>query len=253
MLPDGGSDKTSQDNSSKNDPREIFKQIVQDQTVKKDANLRGRTQSSWMAEWVQWIHGHSVNYTGLNGEVLFTRGGLGYGYKFSGGPRIQTDPDYSEDVYITKDVPIYINVRTAFYFIGEPHPFGTLNTLSNVMAACRDDHGRGQIKKNEIVKLVNKEDTNDANNIRIALTANYVECFGIEVTVDPNSLLADQFEFPVERGAQLSGCAVGEICILSSLPEGDYVIETKNTGARMYGSSSSFTIHVGTKRTLVQF
>jgi hypothetical protein len=230
-----------------------FKKTIQGRAVDKNANFRGRTQSSWMAEWVQWIHGHSVNYTGLNGEILFTRGGLGYGYQFPGGPRIQIGPDYKEEVFITDDVPIYINVRTAFYFVGEPHPFGTLNTLSNVISACRDDHSRGRVVKSEIVKLVNPDKIEDDKNFRVPLDYNYNESFGISVTVDPNSLLADQFEFAVERGAQLSGCAVGDICILSSLPNGDYAIVTSNTGARGYQSSSTFIVHVGPKRFMTPF
>jgi hypothetical protein len=230
-----------------------FRETIEEKLVPKDANFRGRTQSSWMSEWVQWMHGHSVNYTGLNGEILFTRGGLSYAYQFSGGPRIQIGPDYKEEVFITSDVPIYVNVRTAFYFVGEPHPFGTLNTLSNVIAACRDDHSRGRLTRNEIIKLVNPENIDDKANIKAPLNSNYIESFGIIVTVDPNSLLADQFEFPVERGSQLTGCAVGEICILDSLPNGDYVIATANTGARGYQSSSTFVIHVGPKRFMSPF
>jgi|GEM_PF-2694745 len=230
-----------------------FGQLISSKTVKKDENFRGRTQSSWMSEWVQWMHGHSVIYAGLNGEILFTRGGLSYGYQFPGAPRTQVGPDYVEEVYITNDVPIYVNVRTAFYFVGEPHPFGNLTTLGNVLAACRDDHSRGDIREDEIIKLVNPKKIDDKANKKVALNSNYVESFGINVFVDPNSLLADQFEFPVEKGVQLSGCAVGEICILRSLPNGDYAIVTSNTGARGYKSSSTFIIHVGAKRTLNQY
>ncbi len=103
--------------------------IIKKKSVKANDNFRGRTQSSWMAEWVQWMHGHSVDYTGFNGEILFTRGGLSYGYQNTGGPRVQIGPNYKEEVFITSDVPIYVNECTAFYFIGEHHPFGDLKML----------------------------------------------------------------------------------------------------------------------------
>jgi len=230
-----------------------FAKLIKNKTVKKEDSFRGRSQSSWMAEWVQWMHGHAVNYAGLNGEALFTRGGLSYGYKFAGAARTQVAPDYKEEVFITNNVPIYVNLRTAFYFTGEPHPFGNLTTLTNVLAACRDDHSRGTIKQNEIVKLTNRENIDDPANPRAPLDSNYVESFGVNVTVDPHSVLADEFEFPVEKGAPLNGCAVGDICILRSLPDGDYAIITSNTGARGYTSSSTFIIHVGTSRFIYPF
>ena len=99
------------------------------QFVNKDDIIRGMTLSSWLGQWVQWVHGASVDYKGRPGEILFTRGGLSYGYELQGGPRKQVSPEYKEDVYITPNVPIYINVRTAFYFVGEPHPFGSLDTV----------------------------------------------------------------------------------------------------------------------------
>lgn len=213
-------------------------------------NFRGKTLSSWMAEWLQWMHSSSVSYGGRNGEIVFTRGNLSYEYKVVGGPRIQIDPDkpYREEVFITNYVPVYVNIRTSFYFIGEPHPFGTLNTLTDVLAACRDDHSRGGIKSKDIVQLTNPNNIDDPANKRSPLPDTYVEAFGINVKVDPHSELADQFEFPVQRNADLNGCAVGDICLIPNLPNGDYAIVTANTGARAYQSSSEYTIHVGANK-----
>lgn len=209
--------------------------------VSKNDVLRGMTLSSWLSQWVQWVHGASVDYKGRFGEILFTRGGLSYGYESPGAPRKQITPEYEEEVYITPNVPIYINVRTAFYFVGEPHPFGRLDTLNEVIAACRDDHSRSKVTASEII---------GPNEKATPLKYWYIEAFGINVKVHPNSLLADQFEFPVERGTDLVGCAVADICVIRSLKNGKYTIKTANKGARMYESSSAYTINVGNSPVL---
>jgi len=224
--------------------------------VKIDENFRGKTLSSWMAEWVQWVHSGSVSYTSRFGEILFIRGNLSYDYKYPGGPRIQTDADrpYEEEVFISNNVPVYVNIRTAFYFISEPHPFTTLNTLTDVISACRDDHSHGGTREKHITELINPANINDTVNQQTELNSvDHIEAFGINIKVDPNSQLADQFEFPVQRGADLIGCAVGEICLIKSLPDGDYFIETSNTGARGYKSGSKYVIHVGPDRAMSPF
>ena len=97
-------------------------------------------------------------------------------------------------------------------------------------------------------------DIDDPNNQQTELVAcDHIEAFGINIKVDPNSQLADQFEFPVQRGADLIGCAVGELCLIKSLSDGDYAIRTSNTGARGYKSGSVYRIHVGAKRAISQF
>lgn len=201
-------------------------------------NFRGKTPSDWMEEWVQWMHGASVYYRGEPGEVLFTRGGLSYVYEYPGGPRKQVNPDHKEEVYITNEVPVYINLRTAFYFLRERHPHGSMQTLDEVLAACRDDHARGRIKAAEIIGP-------DGKSTDLIGERTYVESFNISIQVHPNSILADQFEFEVERSTELRGCAVGDICFIKKLVTGKYNIKTSNEGARGYTSSSDYTINVG--------
>ena len=191
--------------------------------------LRGMSLSNWLGEWVQWLHGSSVDYNSKPGEILHTRGGLSY-TGLAGGPRKQLDTKNAQEVFITTQVPVYVNVLTSFYFLGESHPSGSLDTFNEVISACRDDFQRSHVLAAEI---------NDAG-----LQYVYVEAYDFAVKVHPNSFLADQFEMPVARGAELRGCAVGYISLIRSLPIGEYHIKTHNQGVRQYESESDYTIHV---------
>ncbi len=226
--------------------------------VQNDENFRGRPLSSWLVEWVQWAHSASVTYNGRFGEILLTRGNLSYQGSYPNGSRTQVNADkpYEETVYITNDVPVYINVRTAFYFLNEPHPFGSMNTICDVLAACRDDHSHSYTEKANITKLIDQKNIDAKINdkkITKLKTCDRIEAVGFQVKVDPRSQLADQFEFPVEKGTDLVGCAVAEICLLKSLSAGKYVIDTSNVGARGYKSASRYIVNVGNARAVSSF
>ena len=210
-------------------------------------NLRGMTASDWLAEWVQWLHGVSVDYRGRPGEILHTRGGLSYSYVAGaqGGRRVQLEQNKKniEEVYITDSVPIYVNVLTSFYFVDENHPTGKLDTLNEAMAACKDDFRRSQVIQADIGPYDENNQPNQDLN-QTPLEYRYVEAFDINVKVHPNSLLADEFEMPVEKGVDLRGCAVGYISLIKSLPKGSYILRTHNKGVRGYGSESEYKIKV---------
>ena len=122
--------------------------------VRINENFRGMTLSNWLGEWLQWLHGATVEYTAEPGEILHTRGGLSYQYAGGtvGAPRIQTDTKHTEVVNTTDSVPVYINILTSFYFIGENHPRGNLATLTEVMGACMDDFQRSRVNTETIQK-----------------------------------------------------------------------------------------------------
>jgi len=205
--------------------------------VQINENFRGMTLSDWVGEWLQWLHGASVEYTAQPGEILHTRGGLTYQYQSGivGGPRVQIDPKHAETVNITTSVPVYINIDTSFYFIGENHPRGNLATLTEVMAACMDDFDRTKVNAQTIQK--------DNGGI-VILESNLVQANNVSLKVHPNSLLAESFEMPVEKGADLRGCAITNMCLIRKLPVGVYKVITSNTGVRGYKSESEYTINV---------
>lgn len=206
--------------------------------VQINENFRGMTLSDWLGEWLQWLHGATVEYTAQPGEILHTRGGLSYQYQSGiiGGPRVQLDPKHTETVNITAGVPVYINISTSFYFIGENHPRGNLATLTEVMAACIDDFHRTTVNKQTIQK---------DNGAPEKLVSNLVQANNISLKVHPNSLLAESFEMPVEKGADLRGCAITFMSLIKELPDGVYKVNTSNTGVRGYKSESEYTINVG--------
>jgi hypothetical protein len=206
-------------------------------------NFRGMTLSDWLGEWVQWLHGSTAEYGGQPGEILHTRGGLSYQYAggIVGGPRIQTITKNTEVVYITNQVPLYVNILTSFYFIGENHPRGNLVTLNEVMAACLDDFQRSQVATATIKKGDDEPE---------ALKPTVVQAYDIGVRVHPNSLLAESFEMPVAKGADLRGCAISFMCLIKSLPNGVYNVITSNIGVRGYKSDSDFTIHVNSQSSV---
>jgi hypothetical protein len=205
--------------------------------VQINENFRGMTLSNWLGEWLQWLHGATVEYTAQPGEILHTRGGLSYQYEggIVGGPRKQIDTKHTEIVNITEKVPIYINILTSFYFIGENHPRGNLATLTEVMAACIDDFQRSRINTETIQKDKGEP---------VKLDHNLVQANDISLRVHPNSLLAESFEMPVEKGADLKGCAITFMCLIKKLPPGKYTVATSNTGVRGYKSESEYTINV---------
>ncbi len=206
--------------------------------VKMDENFRGMTLSNWLGEWVQWLHGATVDYGRQPGEVLHTRGGLSYAYAGGviGAPRIQAITQNIESVEITDKVPVYINILTSFYFIGENHPRGNLATLTEVMTACMDDFQRSAVVTATI------QEKNDSS--ATPLTQNLVQSNDITVYVHPDSLLAQSFEMPVEKGSILKGCAISFMCLIKSLPAGEYKVITSNVGVRGYRSDSEYTIKV---------
>jgi len=205
--------------------------------VQDNENFRGMSLSNWLGEWLQWLHGATVEYGAQPGEILHTRGGLGYEYRGGvvGAARIQTDTKHTERVNITENIPVYINILTSFYFIGENHPRGNLETLSEVMSACIDDFQRSRVDEATIEKNGGKA---------VNLEKHLVQRNDLSLRVHPTSLLAESFEMPVERGAELKGCAITYMSLIKKLPPGEYKIYTKNTGVRGYKSESEYTINV---------
>ena len=200
-------------------------------------NFRGMSLSEWLGEWVQWLHGATVEYSGQRGEILHTRGGLSYQYTggLAGATRIQSETKHEAIVNITNDVPVYVNILTSFYFIGERHPRGNLETLTEVMTACIDDFERSRVLTSKI-----KKDNGEEQE----LTYNLVQANDVSIRVHPDSLLADSFEMPVEKGEQLKGCAVSYFSLIKSLEPGKYIVKTSNTGVRGYKSESNYTMNV---------
>jgi hypothetical protein len=205
--------------------------------VKVNDNFKGMTLSDWLGEWVQWLHGATVEYTAQPGEIMHTRGGLSYQYLagVAGASRIQSETKHVAEVNITNKVPVYINILTSFYFIGEKHPRGNLETLTEVMTASIDDFERSRVVTETIQK-----DNEKPKDLRHTL----VQANNISIRVHPDSLLADSFEMPVEKGVELRGCAVSFFCLIRSLPPGKYKVITSNSGVRGYKSESEYTINV---------
>jgi len=206
--------------------------------VKMDENFMGMTLSNWLGEWVQWLHGATVEYGRQPGEILHTRGGLSYEYSggVMGATRIQNVTKHTEMVEIANNIPVYINILTSFYFIGENHPRATLATLNEVMAACNDDFVRSKV---ESATIKEKNDKSATQLNKVLVRSN-----DVSVRVHPDSLLAQSFEMPVERGVDLKGCAISYMCLIKKLPLGEYTVKTSNSGVRGYKSESEYTIKV---------
>jgi hypothetical protein len=214
--------------------------------VQDNENFRGMSLSNWLGEWLQWLHGATVEYGAQPGEILHTRGGLGYEYigGIAGAARIQKDTKHTEIVNISENIPVYINILTSFYFIGENHPRGNLETLSEVMSACIDDFARSKVDKATIEK--------DGGG-PVDLERHLVQRNDLNLRVHPTSLLAESFEMPVERGANLMGCAITYMSLIKKLSPGVYKVYTKNTGVRGYQSESDYTINVTTRANMGPF
>jgi hypothetical protein len=205
-------------------------------------NLRGKSLAEWMAEWCTWLHSSYVEYRASALEPLFARAVHEY-ITDDLGHRVQKNTEYIRDedqngrpiLPITTDTPIYVEVASAYYFIGETYQGYTLNTIEDCKAYCRSDT---QISRNMRPKAKIKKEGAQEEQIPLTLVETEVIIY-----VPLQSELAANFRVPVTPGSTIHGYVVGLIALIEKLDAGTYRLEFEAKGPD-YQTKSKYKLEV---------
>ena len=221
-------EKNSNSNSKEALAKADLEKTIKGNMVDCDAIFRGMTLGEWLREWTLWLHSEDPNFGGQKGEFLFTRGNISYVYDKETGLRKKSENFHNkargaDGVFrgevIFDDTPIWVNILSSFYSVGEYYEAKNLDTLTDVRSICREEmYTSGPcwltLEKKGIEGKIDLID-------KICL----IESPSFQLTVPEKSALREYFQVPINPGSY-DTVTIANIAFFESLPPGEYRLDS---------------------------
>jgi hypothetical protein len=197
--------------------------------------FHGLSYGDLFARWNNWLLSSHPTYDG--GDILFTRGNLGY----------NSDPTAFLDMTnlsgngqkISSETAIFVPIITCQFNIGDQYGGGTLQDEETVRKAVRDHiYGGGQFWA-----TIMKRSSPSKMYIINELERFYVESPRFQLIVPEDSVLRTHMEYPLEPGVY--DAVVGGYCLLlKKLPDRHWTINFGGKGRYEYYTNSLYDIDI---------
>jgi hypothetical protein len=197
--------------------------------------FHGLSYGDLFARWNNWLLSSHPTYDG--GDILFTRGNLGY----------NSDPTAFLDMTnlsgngqkISSETAIFVPIITCQFNIGDQYGGGTLQDEETVRKAVRDHiYGGGQFWAT-IMKRSSPSEMYFIGDLK----GFYVESPRFQLIVPEDSVLRTSMEYPLEPGVY--DAVVGGYCVLlKELPDPHCTINFGGKGRYDYYTNSLYDIDI---------